>query len=232
MIKELINKKVIFFDMGYTLEAPASGDWFHTKKFYEVVGNRLDDITKQELLDAKKIGVDWLESHHICKTLDEEYEQFIVYYSMISDILNLNLTKEEIETLSYDKTYNMNNYIVFDDTVKVLEVLSKDYKLGIISDTWPSIESQLTKHGIRKYFSTFTYSCDLGVFKPNEKMYIDALTKADCKGEDAVFIDDGLANIEGAAKLGITPILITINPESNVETKLKKIKSLSELLGE
>lgn len=230
MLKELENKKVIFFDMGYTLEAPASGDWFHTKKFYEIVGDKINSVSKQELLKAKEIGTDWLEKHHICKTLNEEYEQFIVYYSMVSDLLKFNLTEKEIQTLAYDKTYNMDNYILFDDAIEVLEVLSKQYKLGIISDTWPSIESQLMKHGIKKYFATFTYSCDLGVFKPNQKMYLDALNKAKCKGEEAVFIDDGLINIEGAAKLGITPILITINPESNVETKLTKIKSLSDLI--
>ena len=41
MIDVLKDKKVIFFDVGYTLDYPASGDWMFTKKFYEIVGDRL-----------------------------------------------------------------------------------------------------------------------------------------------------------------------------------------------
>ena len=34
-IELLKDKKVIFFDVGYTLDYPLSGDWMFTKKFYE-----------------------------------------------------------------------------------------------------------------------------------------------------------------------------------------------------
>lgn len=81
-----------------------------------------------------------------------------------------------------------------------------------------------------EYFSTFTFSCDLGICKPNEKMYLHALQKCGCAPENAVFIDDSIKNLEGAEKLGITPILITANPTSDVETEYIKIRSLSELL--
>lgn len=36
-------KKVIFFDVGYTLDYPASGDWMFTKKFYEIVGDTMQN---------------------------------------------------------------------------------------------------------------------------------------------------------------------------------------------
>ena len=39
-----------------------------------------------------------------------------------------------------------------------------------------------------------------------------------------------IQNLEGAAALGITPILIAANPASDVETSFMKIHSLSELL--
>ena len=76
----------------------------------------------------------------------------------------------------------------------------------------------------------YRYSCDLGVFKLNEKMYIDALQKCGCKPEETVFIDDSVRNLEGAETLGITPILIAANSAADVETKYYKIHSLSELL--
>ena len=85
------------------------------------------------------------------------------------------MTETSIKEIAYDHTYNMNNYIVYHDAEKVLKVLSKLHKLGIISDTWPSIEQQLCSFGVADYFSTCTYSCFVGTFKPDERMYKDAL---------------------------------------------------------
>lgn len=36
LVHEILKeKKVIFFDVGYTLDYPASGDWMFTQKFIE-----------------------------------------------------------------------------------------------------------------------------------------------------------------------------------------------------
>ena len=37
----LSDKHVIFFDVGYTIDYPASGDWMFTNRFYEIAGERL-----------------------------------------------------------------------------------------------------------------------------------------------------------------------------------------------
>lgn len=84
------------------------------------------------------------------------------------------MSPEEVHTIAHDRTNNMNNYIVYPDAKEVLESLSQSYKLGIISDTWPSIEKQLCTIGVRDYFSTTTYSFALGKFKPDEILYKDA----------------------------------------------------------
>lgn len=230
MIEALDNKKFIFFDVGYTLDYPASGDWMFTKKFYNIVGDRLSVHSVDEIQKARELSLRYLEHNHLVKNTEEEYHQFIRYYSDISKYLELSLTEEEIQVIAYDRTNNMNNYVAYKDVKEVLEVLSHSYKLGIISDTWPSIEQQLCAIGIRDYFSTSTYSCELGKFKPNEELYKDALRKSGCKAEDTVFIDDSVRNLEGAAKLGITPILIEKNPDSNIDSPYLKIHTLSELL--
>ena len=100
----------------------------------------------------------------------------------------------------------------------------------MISDTWPSIGRQLEYLGIAKYFSFETYSCYVGVFKPDRRMYLDALEKSGVSAEETVFIDDSVRNLEGAAELGIYPILIAANPEADVDTPCLKIHDLRELL--
>lgn len=61
-------------------------------------------------------------------------------------------------------------------------------------------------------------------------MYQDALAKSGISAQDAVFIDDSIRNLDGAAALGITPSLIAANPESDVETSYLKIKDVRELI--
>ena len=48
MLQLLKDKKVIFFDVGYTLDRPASGDWLLTNRFYEEAGDKLKACGKEE----------------------------------------------------------------------------------------------------------------------------------------------------------------------------------------
>ena len=230
MIELLKDKKVIFFDVGYTLDYPLSGDWMFTEKFYELAGDKFRKCSFEELQRARNKSLEYLERNHLLRTVEDEYYQFIRFYSEISGNLELDLAEKEVQEIAFDRTYNMSNYIAYPDVEEVLKVLSKSHKLGIISDTWPSIEQQLCSIGAADYFSTHTYSCFLGTFKPDKRMYADALDKCKVPAEDTVFIDDSLKNLEGAERLGITPILIAANPASDVDSPYLKIHSLSELL--
>lgn len=113
MIEVLKNKKVIFFDVGYTLDYPASGDWMFTKKFYEIVGDRLNRFSSVAIQKARELSLGYLEKNHLVKTTEEEYQQFTRFYSNISRYLNLSLTDEEVHIIVHDRTYNMNNYMIY-----------------------------------------------------------------------------------------------------------------------
>ena len=56
------------------------------------------------------------------------------------------------------------------------------------------------------------------------------MNKCGVPAEETVFIDDAVYNLDGAAALGITPILIAANPEADVETNYLKIHDLRELI--
>lgn len=160
----------------------------------------------------------------------EEYLQFYRFYEELAQKLGLELTSDEIGLIARDRTYNMDNYVPYPDAREVVEKLSRSYKLGVISDTWPSIEPQLDAIGVNLFFSFRTYSFALGVLKPDKRMYLDAFEKCGCSARETVFIDDSVANLKGAAEYGITPILIAANPASDIDTEYCKIHSLSELL--
>ena len=230
MLDILGNKKVIFFDVGYTLDMPASGDWMFTGKFLELAGEKLKQRPQTDILRARSAGLRFLEQNHLIQTVEAEIRNFFDYYSIISDKLDLGLTEKERHLISRDRACNMENYIPYPGIEEVLNSLSKTNKLGIISDTWPSIEAQLEHIGISQYLSFCTFSCFVGVFKPDQRIYQDALNKCGFHAEDTVFIDDAVRNLDGAAALGITPILIAANPASDVETDYTKIRDLRELI--
>lgn len=230
MIPQLTDKKVIFFDVGYTLDMPASGDWMLTNRFLEEAGDRLKTRSNDDVRRAMETGLRFLMNNHLITTVEAECEQFYRYYSILSDELGLGLTGTQREQIARDRAANMQNYIPYPGIHEVLETLSKTHKLGVISDTWPSIETQLEYLGISKFFSFRTYSCYLGVFKPDRRMYLDALEKCGVPAGKTVFIDDGPQNLDGAAALGIMPILIAANPLSDAETPYLKIRDLRELI--
>jgi len=124
----------------------------------------------------------------------------------------------------------MDNYAYFDDTLTTLETLKGKYSLGIISDTWLSIDRILRKGGIEDYFATRTFSCYLGTYKPAKRMYLHALEQMNLPPEQTVFVDDAEENLEGAEKCGIQPVLITVNPNTVNNGKYPSIKRLLDLL--
>ena len=66
--------------------------------------------------------------------------------------------------------------------------------------------------GLTPYFDCFTFSFELGCFKPDRRMYEDALAKMGLPPEECAFIDDGVKNLQGAQAAGIQPVLITAKP--------------------
>ena len=230
MLNLLKDRKVIFFDVGYTLDRPASGDWMFTGRFLELTGEKLKQKTETEIQRARDAGLRFLEQNHLIRTVEEEIRNFFGYYSIISDQLDLSLSEDERNQIARDRACNMKNYIPYPGIAEVLGTLSKTHKLGIISDTWPSIGPQLEYIGVSPYLSFCTFSCFVGVFKPDKRIYLDALNKCGVPAEETVFIDDGVRNLDGAAALGITPILIAANPALDVETDYMKIHDLKELI--
>ena len=60
-------------------------------------------------------------------------------------------------------------------------------------------------------------------------MYLEEMNKCGYPAEKTVFIDVDVRYLDGAAALGITPILIAANPDTDVETNYLKIHDLREL---
>ena len=226
----LKGKKAVFLDVGNTLEYTPSGDWMATLRFLREAGDKIRTVPKEVSNKAMADGYRHLLKYHGFGDEKLMTEQFGVFYRILSDEMGLGLSDETIGEIVYDRMYNMDNYRLYPGVPEALEALSKEFKLGVISDTWTSLDDQLEKLDILKFFSFRTYSCDVGVFKPEKAIFDDALAKCGCEAGDVVFVDDNPKILKGAAALGITPVLMAAEASSDVETEFLKIHSLKELL--
>lgn len=229
--------KGIFFDLGWTLVYPPSGDWEFTEPAKKLFNWEVcSSLSQERVKAARQTANNYFPSRHRLSSLEEEYQQMLQYYSIFADELpELGVTRQDIETVAGEKVYqSRHTYEIFEDTIPTLEALKGKYKLGIISDTWPSILPVLDEFGLPPYFDTLTYSFQVGCFKPDPRMFEDALSKMGLPAQECVFIDDTLKNLETVAKMGIQPVLITAKPDADTcpsgMASIGKISQLLELL--
>lgn len=106
--------------------------------------------------------------------------------------------------------------------LKLLPKLKPKYKLGLLSNMGCGHKKYLKKkHNVHKPFTKPVFSCDVGVRKPNPKIYQITLKRLNAKPQETVFIDDLPRNIKAANKLGIHGILY-----KNHNKFLKEMKEL------
>lgn len=212
----------IFLDLGWTLMYPKSGDWMLSEPAKEILeAHGFFELPEEKVKHAFAAAHKFLIADHHVETVEKEYQQFRRFYEIVSDLLpELMLRSIELDKMTQAKVYSDELYGLFDDTVETLEYLSKKYKLGVISDTWPAVERWLKKNNIYHYFSSFTFSCFLGCFKPDRRMYEHALNSLGVSPEESVFVDDFSMNLEGAARVGIQPVWIKAKPNLFEENAL------------
>ena len=236
---ELLRQPVkgIFFDLGWTLVYPPSGDWEFTQPAQKLFNWEVyQSLPKERTAAVRKEANDYLEAHHHISSLEEEYDRMLQYFTIVAQKLpELGATRQDIEATALEKVYqSQHTYNLMEDAIPTLEALKGRYKLGIISDTWPSIVPVLERFGILPYFGAITYSFQLGCFKPNPRMFQDALSKMGLPAQECVFIDDVARNLEGAAKVGIQPVQIRVKPDADPcpqgMASIGKISGILELL--
>lgn len=103
---------------------------------------------------------------------------------------------------------------------QALEMLRKDYCLGMLSNTNPFVMEYMDNpanmpegRGLSSYFDYMFLSYRMGLCKPSPEIYRMALKTGGMKADETIFIDDGPGNIEAAEKVGIHGLHIPTNAD-------------------
>jgi len=128
--------------------------------------------------------------------------------------------------------------VLFEDTLDTMhELKNKGLKIGIIGNTlfWPSALTRLilVKSGISTYIDYAIFSDEVGICKPDRRIFLKALEALGSEASTSVHVGDGIVeDVGGALSVGMNAILINRSSLSSAvirELRVAIVKSLSEV---
>lgn len=207
--KKLLRKKskikAIIFDIGGVLALGKNLIIIKRK------GNRTFGV-HQYMAKKLNISIDqWLDS--IDSVYADAIEGKISKEKTLKTISRNNrISMKKLEDLfktAYKKHFEQNKQL-FEQAFKLKQL---GYKISILSDQWPVSKEALMPQRLYKQFDVVVVSCDVGVRKPNPKIYKILLKKLNLPTKKCLFIDNQKWNLISAEKLGFRTILFKDNKQ-------------------
>lgn len=97
-------------------------------------------------------------------------------------------------------------------------------KTGVISNAWDGLRAYMLEQGFLAPFDEVIVSAEVGIVKPDPRIYQLALEKLGVKAEEAVFVDDMPENIAACEALGMHGVQF-----KSAEQTLAEIRQLMSL---
>ena len=214
-MKEKGDVKVIIFDVGGVLQLPKTLVRLiqdtHLIGVPAHCGHRNKSI-HEYLADKLKIVLDqWFDA------IDTAYAKSIE--GKLTEKQVLNIISENLNIIKFKlkkwlvKAYKHNVSLNKELLNQAKELRKLGYKIAILSDQWHFSKIALMPKSLTKYFSPIVVSCEVGLRKPNPKIYSLILEKLKLRPSECLFIDNQKWNIFPAKKLGMKTILFKDNSQ-------------------
>jgi epoxide hydrolase-like predicted phosphatase len=92
------------------------------------------------------------------------------------------------------------------ELIAFIRTLRPRYKTGVISNAWPDTRENLVREKIDTAFDAVIISAEVGVMKPDPKIYQIAMEQLGVTPDESIFVDDTAENVDAARALGMTGI--------------------------
>jgi putative hydrolase of the HAD superfamily len=102
-----------------------------------------------------------------------------------------------------------------------LRSLRPELKVGLISNAWSGLRAFITGQKFEDVFDEMIISAEVGLMKPDPRIYRLALEKLGAQPQESVFLDDVLVNVEAARSVGMYAIEFT-----RLDKTLEELKQL------
>jgi putative hydrolase of the HAD superfamily len=89
------------------------------------------------------------------------------------------------------------------------------YRTGIVSNSFVGArEREQARYGFPDLTDTIVYSHEVGVSKPDPAIYLEACRRLGVRPEEAVFLDDVEAAVDGARAVGMSGVVFRDNAQA------------------
>jgi len=99
--------------------------------------------------------------------------------------------------------------VIDHEIVDFLRSIKPRYKTGLISNAWSGLRDYIVREKFDDAFHHMFISAEVGVAKPDPKIYHIALEQLQVNPIEAVFVDDFIENITACEKVGMKGIHFT-----------------------
>ncbi|MGH7194574.1 MAG: HAD-IA family hydrolase, partial [Candidatus Saccharimonadales bacterium] len=97
---------------------------------------------------------------------------------------------------------------VDDEMVRLIRQLKGTYKIGLLSNSGTEyIGRIIDKYDLAPLFDVMTISSEVGIIKPDPRIFQHVLGELGVAADEAVFIDDSRRNTKPASEFGIKAFL-------------------------
>jgi len=93
------------------------------------------------------------------------------------------------------------------DLLGFIRSLRPRRKTGVISNAWPDLRQYLVEKKMDDAFDALVISAEVGIMKPEPRIYQIAMDKLGVAAHEAAFLDDTPRNVDAARALGMQGIL-------------------------
>jgi HAD superfamily hydrolase (TIGR01549 family) len=217
-----------YWDTIFKMENEFNPQLYRLGKLKQILGEsdiKLEDRLFSDLYREvwQKFEKEWKENHYTMST--SEIIDYILnrLNAKIPESSFNELVKHFEEALLYNPPELMTN---FND---IINYLSENYKLAIISDTGFTpgrvLRQLLEMNNLYQHFSFFVFSDEFGKSKPNPNTFLSVLNHFGAEPHESVHIGDNeRTDIAGAYSVGMKSILFARKQNGqNIETKANKI---------
>lgn len=121
------------------------------------------------------------------------------YWSAVQQALGLT----PADTLALAESFYSGDRLDEELVAFIRELRSRGVPVGLLSNNGPALAAEIEALGLGGLFTTQVISATIGVMKPDARAYHAALDALGIRPEEALFIDDSPANVEGARRVGM-----------------------------
>jgi putative hydrolase of the HAD superfamily len=217
----------IFFDLDHTL-------WDFEKN---------SALTFDFIFKELNLSIDFKDFLNHYNPINHYYWKLYRENKISQEELRFNRLAKTFETLKFDIAHSQINQIaalyieklstfthVFEGAHELLQNLSRDYRLHIITNGFESVQHyKLANSGLQPYFE-FTFTAEkVGFKKPHPKIFETAIQATQARVEHSLMVGDSLeADIEGALQCGMHAVHFNSHNESEHD-KCPIVYSLNKL---